>query len=80
MKRFEKSLRICVTKYAKKTKVVSDILDYIIQTVHHNMKYFKQFFQKNSIHAKIRKRNRNLLYLHCSESFLKKPYQGLAMQ
>ena len=32
-------------------KVISDILDYIIHTVHHNIKYFKQIFQKNSIHA-----------------------------
>ena len=27
-------------------KVISDILDYIIQTVHQNMKYFKQIFQQ----------------------------------
>ena len=32
-------------------KVISDILDYIIQAVHLNMKYLKQTFLKNSIHA-----------------------------
>ena len=31
-------------------KVISDILDYVIQTVHHNTKYFKQIKKKNSIH------------------------------
>ena len=34
---FKKPLRISVTKYAKKTKVISDILDHIIQTVHYNI-------------------------------------------
>ena len=79
MKMFEKSLRICVTKYAKKTKVVSDILDYIIQTVYHNMKYFKQFFKNIPYMLKFEKEIETFCIYIAVKVFSKKRCQGYAI-
>ena len=57
-------------------KVINDILDYIIQAVHHNMKYFKQIFQKNSIHAFAKEIETFCIYI-AVKVFLKTPTKSI---
>ena len=57
-------------------KVVSDILDYIIQTVHHNMKYFKQIFQKTSYMLKFAKEIETFCIYIAAKVSLKTPTKG----
>ena len=52
-------------------KVISDILDYIIHTVHHNMKYFKQIFQKNSSCLNSQKKIETFCIYNAVKVFLK---------
>ena len=58
-------------------KVISDILDCIIQTVHHNMKYFKQISKKTPYMLKFAKKIETFCIHFAVKVFLETPTKGI---